>query len=191
MQRSEARLSLGELVAGLGALLLVGSMFRPWYELKFPDGLLSQARAYSGQFGQFGEQINQGIDELQRSGGIPITAWQVLDTADIVLAVAAGAVIGAVALNAGGALTRGLDGVILIAGLVAAGIVAFHIVSPPGATPLLDQQLLSAQPGIYAALAGSLLMVFGGIWARLGEALPEPAPSPPLLAGEVRIWDRS
>jgi hypothetical protein len=191
--RSSGRVALGEVLAALGAVLLLGSMFRPWYELNFPDSLLSQARAYSGRLGELGPFLNQGIDELQRRGGIPVTAWQVLDSADIVLAVAAGAVIAAVLLNAAGALTRRLDGAIVLAGLVAAGIVTFRLISPPGTTPLLDEQLLSAQPAIYLALVGSLMMVFGGVAGSLSstsEASPVPATTP-AWAGEVKVWDAS
>lgn len=190
--RPSVRVGLGDLIAALGAVLLVGSMFRPWYELNFPESLLSQARAYSGQLGELGPFLNQSIDELQRRGGIPVTAWQVLDKADIVLAVAAGVVIAAVALNAAGALTRRLDAAIVLAGLVAAGVVTFRLISPPGTTPLLEEQLLSAQPGIYAALVGSLLMVFGGVQASLsGESVAKPEPKPPAWSGEVRVWDAS
>ena len=135
MQRSQARLTLGELLAAAGALLLVGSMFRPWYELNLPESLVTRARSATGQFGEFGAFLQQGLDELQRQGGIPVKAWEIFEGADIVLAVAAAAVVGAVALNAAGALTRGLGGAIALAGLVATGIVAFKLSRHPAPRP--------------------------------------------------------
>ena len=125
-------LSLGDLVSGLGAVVLLVSLWRPWYELRFPDEVLAQARQFTSRMGELAPFAQQGIDELQTRGSVPITAWQAFEQADTLLAVAAGAVLGLVLLNATGALAARLDGVLVLAGLVATGLVAFRLVSPPG-----------------------------------------------------------
>ena len=61
-------LSLGDVVAGLGALVLLISLWRPWYELRIPDELITQARAFSSRMGEFGAFAQQGLDELQSQG---------------------------------------------------------------------------------------------------------------------------
>ena len=102
-------LSVGDVLSGLGAVVLLVSLWRPWYELRFPDEVIAQARAFSSRLGELGPFAQQGLDELQEQGAVPVTAWQVFDQADAMLAAAAGVVLGLVLLNAVGALAARQD----------------------------------------------------------------------------------
>ena len=169
---------LGEVVASLGALLLLGSLWRPWYELRFPPEVLSQARAMAPHMGDLAPFVSQGVDQLSSAGAIPVTAWQAFDQADVVLAAAAAVALGLVALNLMGALTARLDGVIALAGLVGAATVAFRLVSPPGSGTPLGDQLLHPATALYVGLAGAGMIAAGGVMAlTAGSGPPVPAPA--------------
>ena len=79
-------LSLGDVLSGLGAVLLLASLWRPWYELRIPEELITQARAFTSRMGELGPFAQQGLDELQSQGAVPLTAWQVFEQADTALA---------------------------------------------------------------------------------------------------------
>jgi hypothetical protein len=187
---------LGEVVASLGALLLLGSLWRPWYELRFPPEVLSQAKAAAPHLGDLAPFVSQGVDQLSSVGAIPLTAWQAFEQADVVLAAAAAVALGLVALNVVGALTARLDGVIALAGLVAAVTVVSRLVSPPGSGTPLGDQLLHPATALWLGLLGAAMIAAGGVMALAaspGPALPASpgvAP-PPAAAGEVRVWDAS
>jgi hypothetical protein len=187
---------LGEVVASLGALLLLGSLWRPWYELRFPASVLSQAKAAAPRMGDLGPLLSQGVDQLSSAGGIPVTAWQAFEQADVVLAAAAAAALGLVALNAVGALAVRLDGVIVLSGLVAAATVVSRLVSPPGSGTPLGDQLLHPATALYLGLLGAGIIAAGGVMALAasadGPVVVHPvAPPPPAAAGDVRVWDAS
>jgi hypothetical protein len=186
--------SAGELLAALGAAIVLASLWRPWYELRFPDEVLSQARAFSTRMGELAPFAQQGIDELQARGSVPLTAWQAFEQADTALAVLACVVLGLVLLNLMGALRARMDGAIVLAGLVAAGVIGFRMVSPPGPDTPFGPDLLHPATALYAGLLGALLIVGGGI-AALGRSAapatpPAPAP-PPAAAQQARVWDAS
>ena len=184
--------SLGDLLAATGAVILLVSLWRPWYELRFPDEVLAQAREFSSRMGELGPFAQQGIDELQARGAVPVTAWQIFEQADTLLAVAAGLVLGLVLLNAFGALAARQDGVIVLIGLVAAGLVAFRLVSPPGADMPAGLDLLHPATGAYLALAGALLMAGGGMLAAMRTGAPAPAaPAQTVRPDQIKIWDAS
>jgi hypothetical protein len=187
---------LGEVVASLGALLLLGSLWRPWYELRFPPEVLSQARAAAPHLGDLGPFVTQGVDQLASAGAIPVTAWQAFEQADVVLAAAAAVALGLVALNAVGALTARLDGVIALAGAVAVATVISRLVSPPGSGTPLGDQLLHPATALWLGLIGAGMMAAGGVMALAAGDGPVPVhgvtvPPPPVAAGDVRVWDAS
>jgi hypothetical protein len=188
---------LGEVVASLGALLLLGSLWRPWYELRFPPEVLSQARAAAPHLGDLGPFVTQGVDQLASAGAIPVTAWQAFEQADVVLAAAAAVALGLVALNAVGALTARLDGVIALAGAVAVATVISRLVSPPGSGTPLGDQLLHPATALWLGLIGAGMMAAGGVMAlAAGDGRPVAVhgvtvPPPPVAAGDVRVWDAS
>jgi len=188
-------LSLGDLLSGLGAVLLLVSLWRPWYELRIPEEMIAQARAFTSRMGEMGTFAQQGLDELQSQGAVPLTAWQVFEQADAALAVVAGLTLGLVLLNAVGALAARQDGLLVLAGLVASALVAYKLVNPPGPDVPMAADLLHATTGAYMALVAGLLMAGGGLIAMLGGSpapVPAAAPVPPAAAaGQVKVWDAS
>jgi hypothetical protein len=188
--------SLGEIAASLGALLLLGSLWRPWYELRFPASVLSRAKAIAPHMGEMGPVISQGVDQLASVGAIPVTAWQAFEQADLVLAGVAAVTLGLVALDAVGALAARMDGVIVLAGLVGAVTVVSRLVSPPGSGNPLDEQLLHPATALYLGLLGAVMIAAGGLLALAAPspgaaAAAAPGPPSPAAAGEVRVWDAS
>jgi len=187
-------LSLGDLLSGLGAALLLISLWRPWYELRLPEEFISQARAFTSRMGELGPFAQQGLDQLQSQGDLPVTGWQVFEQADAALAVMAGLTLGLVLLNAVGALAARQDGVLALVGLAATAVVAFRLVNPPGPDIPMAADLLHATSGAYMALVAGLLMAGGGVVALVGQGAPAPAPvpaPPAAAAGQVKVWDAS
>ena len=188
MDRRARQTPLGELVAGLGAVILLASLWQPWYRLTFPEQLLSQAQAMAPRMGEMGGFITQGVDQLRSAGDLPVTAWQAFDQADMVLAGAAAVALGLVLLNLVGALATRLDNVIALAGVLASATVLYRLASPPGSnTPLGD--LLHPATALYAGLVGAAMMLAGGLMAlgapaSASAASPDPDPT-------VRIWSAS
>jgi hypothetical protein len=123
-----AQVPLGQWIAALGAVGLLATLFRPWYELNLPEQLLSEADALAPRMGELGPLLTEGLAELERAGPLTVTAWQVFESADVVLA----------------------------------GLVLFKLLSPPGASPQLTEQLLDPQPAVYLALVCAMAMTAGG-----------------------------
>ncbi len=167
-----------------------------WYELRFPDEMIAQARAFSSQLGELGPFAQQGLDQLQAQGAVPVTAWEVFDQADAVLAAAAGVVLGLVLLNAVGALRSpghdpdpGRPG-----GHGAGGIPAGQ---PAG--PRYAHRPRSAAPGHRRVHGAGRRVADGGrrhrrrhgqsgTGARAERRRPSPAP---LQAQQFKVWDAS
>jgi hypothetical protein len=163
MTGQRAPVPVGTWIAVLGAVGLFMALFMPWYELSLPDEFLSEVNAAAPELGEFGPLLSQGLAELDP---LRATAWQAFGSADIVLAGVALAVLGAAAVR----LSGGSSGVwIARLGGFAAGLVLFKLVSPPGASPELSEQLLQPEPGLYLALVCALAIAGGGaLTARTG-----------------------
>jgi hypothetical protein len=148
-------LPLGHWIAGAGAVGLLITLFRPWYELNLPDELFSEANALAPQLGDFGAFFTQGLAELERTS-LTVTGWEVFESADIVLAGLALVVLAAVALSAIGPEW------IAWPGGAAAVLVAYKLAVPPGASPELAEQLLKPEPAAFFALVCAAAMAAGG-----------------------------
>jgi hypothetical protein len=159
MTRQGTPVPLGTWVAALGAVGLFAALFMPWYELALPAELLSETNAVASELGEFGPLLMQGLAGLDP---LRATAWQAFGSADIVLAGLALAVVGAAAVRLAGAPSG-----VWIARLcgAAAGLVVFKLVSPPGASPELSEQLLQPEPGLYLALVCAFAIAGGGALA--------------------------
>ena len=155
----KAPLPLGHWIAAVGAVGLLFTLFRPWYSLNLPDGLLSEANALAPEFGEFGALLTQGLAELERAAPLTVTGWEVFESADLVLAGLAVVVLTAVVLSAIGPEW------IARAGAAAAVLVAYKLAAPPGASPHLSEQLLKPEPAAYLALACAVAMATGGAMA--------------------------
>jgi hypothetical protein len=134
----------GLLVSALGAIVLIVSVFLPWYEVAF--SLHAGAGAVSGH------QV------------ATMSAHRALRDVNVVLLVlAALAILDALAPLAptGRPLPGGAGGSVVLLGAVAAALVIFRMLAPPsGVTEL------SLGAGAWLALLGSLTIALGGIWPR-------------------------
>lgn len=138
-------LGKGDRISLVGAIVLLISLFFPWYGIDTGD-------LGGGVLGQAAEQL---------LGDISANAFEAFDVIDIVLlllAVGAGALIVLVAL---GKLDAGLHRYVEIIGVVAAVAVLFRIIiQPDGASP---------KWGIFVALIGAAAIAAGQILDRTGK----------------------
>jgi hypothetical protein len=166
----------GLLVSALGAMILIVSVFLPWYEISFTANGVAYVSQVGDQFvDQFGNAqlqsylapLHSGLAALTGQGLGAVSAHQVLHDMNIVLIVlgvlalldalfplARGAAVGA----------EGAGGAAMLLGGVAAACVLFRMVSPP--TPAGGIISLSVREGAWLALLGSMMMVLGGLWPR-------------------------
>jgi hypothetical protein len=166
----------GLLVSALGAILLVVSVFLPWYGVSFTVGGLALAQ-------NVGHQVAANLDHdslLGYVGGVhaslsalagqqfaAVSAHQVLSGLNIVLLVVAGlAILDALTplTRIGAPLPGGAGGSVVLLGTVATACVLFRMIDPP--TPAGDMLALSLREGAWLALMGSVTIVLGGMWPR-------------------------
>lgn len=191
----------GHLLALVGALALLASLWRPWYAIGIPqavrDALASEGSRAAANGGSLLGSFAQGLAAMLPSR-IEVTAWDVMEAGDVILCVGAVAV-GALVLAAGGAFGPGVrvDGTAagrLIAGLGTAGLVLVgrQLLFRPGAEDVtrIGFEIDVAQGG-WIALAGCVAIVAGGVLARTA---PKPAaPAMPVAdwTFEAPVEDRS
>ncbi len=152
------RLSNGEKIAGVSAILLFVLMFFDWFG----------TQSSSGAFGLF---------------SVGRSAWEALDYIPIVLMIAIVVALGVVALRLSGTAYQPpvpANAVVAILGIVSALLVLFRIVNPPHFGSLrfpLGTVTIegTAQPPIFLALVAALGIAFGGGWAMREERSGEPA----------------
>jgi hypothetical protein len=166
----------GAVLSGLGALLLGGALWLPWYAVHVPETLGRQL----GGSGEVPPLLGQLVREIAAAipADLTVTAWQAFDVADVLLAVGCAhvlfaAVFGAASPDAARKLT-------LAVGVAAAALVVLKLASPPGPDGLLEVRY-----GAWVALGGALLVALGGVLdardtpASAPLAAPFPAPSAP------------
>jgi hypothetical protein len=189
MQANRSRYGL--MVSSLGAILLIVSVFLPWYGISVTPAGASLIGQVGDQFAaQFGNAALQsyvgGLHGTfaslagQRLGGV--SAHQVLSHVSVVLLVlAALALLDAMLpLARASAVPDGAGGAVVLLGLLAGAVVVYRMVSPP--TPAGNIIALSLREGAWLALMGSLMMAVGGFW---------PSSLPGITSAEARgtdIW---
>jgi hypothetical protein len=163
---SEARSRYGLLVSALGAIVLIVSVFLPWYEVTLPLHVSAAV----------------GVDAGHRLA--TMTAFRALRDVDVVLLVLAGlAILDALAPLApiGRPLPGGAGGSVVLLGAVAAAFVLFRMLAPPSAVGVAE---LSLREGAWLALLGSLAIALGGMWPRsIGLLAPAAARAPGAWSG--------
>jgi hypothetical protein len=155
----------GLLVSAFGALVLIASVFLPWYEVAFAM------------------HTSVGASAGHRLG--LITAHHALREVNVVLLVlAALAILDALAPLArnGGPLPGGAGGSVVLLGTVAAAFVLYRMLAPPA--QILGVAELSLREGAWLALLGSLAIALGGMWPRgIGFSVPSTAQAPGVRPG--------
>jgi len=137
MDRS--RLTTGEIIAAAGGIVLLISLFLPWY-------------GASADIPGFGSLSNDA------------SAWQALGFIDILLFLIALAAIAVVAARAAGVLPADIPAPVTLLGLggLAALLVLFRIVDIPVEGDVPDEIDLSRKVGIFIALIGAAAVTYGG-----------------------------
>ena len=187
----------GLLVSALGAMILIVSVFLPWYEVSLTANGVSFVSQLGDQFvSQFGNSHLQAylapfhgsLAALSGHGLGAVSAHQVLHDMNIVLIILG--VLGLLdalfplALGAG-VVADGAGGAAVLLGLFAAVCVLFRMIAPP--TPAGEVISLSLREGAWLALLGSMMMVLGGLWPRAVSGSPTPELGTPEL-GTPDVW---
>jgi hypothetical protein len=149
----------GLLVSALGALVVIASVFLPWYEVAVT--LHTSAGAVAGH--------RLAV----------LTGHRALRELNIVLLVlAALAILDALTpLARGGQLPGGAGGSVVLLGAVAGAFVLYRMIAPPA--QILGVAELSLREGAWLALLGSAAIALGGIWPRsIGFGAPSKVPAP-------------
>jgi hypothetical protein len=148
-----SRLTTGDMVAGAGGVVLLISLFLPWYGVS--------------------------IDIANVSVSESATGWESLDFIDILLFLISIAAIGVVAARAAGQLPADVPGAVVLLGLggLAVLLVLYRIIDiPVGDVP--DEVDLSRKLGVFIALIGAVAIAYGG-WRTNTETPEAGAPARP------------
>jgi hypothetical protein len=154
-----SRLTTGDMIAGVGGIVLLISLFLPWYGVSVDVAGFSASESGSG--------------------------WEALGFIDILLFVISVAAIGIVAARAAGALPADIPAPVILLGLGALAVllVLFRIIDIPVEGDLPDGVDLSRKVGIFIALIGAAAMTYGGwrtnIETPTGRMTPATDPPPP------------
>jgi hypothetical protein len=157
---ADDRSRYGLFVSAFGALVLIASVFLPWYEVAFT--LHTSAGAAAGH--------RLGV----------LSGHRALREVNIVLLVlAALAIVDALAplVRSGGQLPGGAGDSVVLLGTVAAAFVLYRMLAPPA--QILGVAELSLREGAWLALLGSATIALGGIWPRgIGFVAPSTGQAP-------------
>jgi hypothetical protein len=155
-----SRLTPVDMIAGAGGIVLLISLFLPWYGASVEVAGFSASESASG--------------------------WEVLSLIDIILFLCAVVAIAVVAARAGGSLPADVPAglVLFAAGALALLLVVFRIIDiPAGDVP--DEIDLSRKIGIFIALLASAAITYAGWRANAermggpGRATADPSTPPP------------
>ncbi|HXB14656.1 MAG TPA: hypothetical protein VNV44_02825 [Solirubrobacteraceae bacterium] len=163
----------GLLVSSMGAALLAGSVFLPWYGIRF-------TAAGAGSLGrQLANHVGAGT-LAWNAGGLhttfaalagqqlgALTAEQALSALGVILLVLAGLALLDTLLplaRSGARVPAGAGGAVVLLGIVASCCVLYRMIAPP--SPAGAAVVLSLREGAWLALLGSLMVSVGGLWPR-------------------------
>jgi len=165
----------GWLVSALGAIVLIVSVFLPWYALGFSaHGIAFVQQLDSEDVQRFGNATLQNeigpmhahLNALAGQQLVTVTARQAFSTISIVLLIAGGlgVLIALLALaRQGAAAFDGMAPLLAVLGAVAAACVLYRMAVRPVESPDL---VLTLREGAWLSLLGSLGLVVGGLWPR-------------------------
>jgi hypothetical protein len=165
----------GWLVSAFGAIVLVVSVFLPWYALGFSaHGIAFMQQLDSEDVQRFGNAALQSeigpmharLNALAGQQLVTITAHQAFSTISVVLLIAGGlgVLIALLALaRQGSAAFDGAAPLLAVIGAAAAACVLYRMAVRPVEGPEL---VLTLREGSWLALLGSLGLVGGGLWPR-------------------------
>lgn len=148
-----SRLTTGDIIAGVGGIVLLISLFLPWYGASVDVAGFSASESGSG--------------------------WEAMSFIDILLFVIALVAIAVVAARATGQLPAEIPAAVVLLGLGALAVllVLYRIIDIPVEGDVPDEVDLSRKIGVFVALIGSAAVAYGG-WRRNTET-PRSEPAPP------------
>jgi len=152
-----SRLTPGDISAGVGGLVLLISLWLPWY----------------------GVSVNvAGFSASENASG-----WEVFSTIDIILFLVAIAAIVLVALKAAGQLPADVPValVLLALGGLAVLLILFRLIDTPAPGDLPDEIDVSRKLGLFLGLIAAAGVVYGG-WRSNMESPDTRAAAPPHAA---------
>jgi hypothetical protein len=138
-----SRLTTGDIIAGVGGIVLLISLFLPWYGASVDVAGFSASESGSG--------------------------WEALGFIDILLFVIALVAIAVVAARATGQLPAEIPAAVVLLGLGALAVllVLYRIIDIPVEGDIPDEVDLSRKIGVFVALIGAAAVAYGG-WRRTG-----------------------
>jgi hypothetical protein len=144
-----SRLTSGDVIAGVGAVVLVVALFLPWYGVSVELAGFSKSDTGTGR--------------------------EVLSSIDMVLFLISAAAIAIVAARAVGALpdARAVRVTVLALGALAVLLVLYRIVDIPTSGDVPEDVELSRKVGIFIALLGAAAVAYGGGRLHKGRRRPE------------------
>jgi len=157
-----SRLTPADMIAGVGGIVLLISLFLPWYGASA-----------------------EGVDL-----SVTVSAWESLSLIDIILFLCAVAAIAVVAARAAAALPPDIPAgvVLLAAGALALLLCLFRLIAIPDSGDVPDSVDLSREIGVFLAVLASAAVAYAGWRANAerpagpGRATAEPtAPPPPAV----------
>ena len=160
------RLSRGEQIAGIAAVLLLIDMFLNWYGANLNDQLSQAAKRF-------------GVDTH-------VNAWQAFSTTDILIFVACVVTLVMVGVQVmGSQVPVSLPMIAAALGGLTTLIILWRIVNQPG-----DNDLVNVDYGAYIGLVLAAAMTYGAIQSGEGLEMPaRAAPAAPAAAGAGAVGD--
>ncbi len=166
----------GLLMSSLGAALLAGSLFLPWYRVSVTAAGASSLGHVAGQLGGLQGYIAGLHGTIAAIAGQPVgavTAAQTLSALSVILLVLAGlALLDALVplARANSPVPAGAGGAVVLLGIVASGCVLYRMIAPP--SPAGELVSLSLREGAWLSLLGALMVALGGLWPSRLPAMP-------------------
>ena len=155
-----SRLTPGDISAGVGGVVLLISLWLPWYGVS--------------------------VDVRGFSASTDASGWEVFSTIDIILFLVAIAAIALVATKAAGQLPPDVPVplVLLALGSLALLLILYRLIDTPAPSDLPDEIDVSRKLGLFIGLIGAAGVAYGGWRANMEtpEAAPAAAPTPPPAA---------
>ncbi|MCB0873567.1 MAG: hypothetical protein H6531_08165 [Actinobacteria bacterium] len=157
---SENRIPLHYVLVVIGAGMMAGGLWAPWFRINLPDGFFTQAFgavAAQDQTGFFAA-AGANLDQMSRAGALTASGWQVFQQVDFLIAGVAALAVLCIVLTFSHHLHRFPVDLVTFASLGAAGVIVFRgFVNTPGPAELP----LSVMWGLWTSLAGCLVVAVG------------------------------
>lgn len=158
----------GPALAALGAGAALLSLWAPWYAFQLTPTIINSVNSVAPQLGILGPYVQQATQEARIIGPIDVSAWDVFEKIDIVIAIVAtlALILSLLALTG---RARGTGKIVAAGGAIVVAVAVFRIVDLP-----LKYGVLHVKWGAYGAVAAGILAVVGGVLTAHADNSEEP-----------------